>query len=319
MSRPNAYGCAAPHRHSIQCIVPPHMLRVLALRGDAPVREMALNMLRDDREVRDERAEHTTRQPPAMAAGGVRARDAVAATGPDRAIHDGGGRAALPGDLVRGEGDDPTGDEEVDRAYDGAGDVWRLYAEEYGRDSLDGAGMTLRATVHHRRGYNNAFWNGEQMAYGDGDGQIFRTFTELSVVGHEMTHGVVQFSGGLVYQGQSGALNESVSDVFGALTVQRAFGQDAHESDWLVGKGILGPEINGVALRSMKAPGTAYADDLMGRDPQPFHMDLYADTTDDNGGVHINSGIPNHAFYLYAQYLGGRGGLSGWPCSLRFD
>jgi Zn-dependent metalloprotease len=162
------------------------------------------------------------------------------------------------------------------------------------------------ATVQHRRNYNNAFWNGEQMAYGTGDGQIFRTFLELSVIGHEMAHGVIQHSGGLIYENQAGALNESIADVFGALAQQRALRQEVHQADWLIGRGILGAGVNGVALRSMKAPGTAYADDLLGQDPQPWHMDHFVTTTDDNGGVHINSGIPNHAFYLFCSYLGGR-------------
>lgn len=165
--------------------------------------------------------------------------------------------------------------------------------------------MPLVATVHHRRKFNNAFWDGTQMAYGDGDGQIFSTFLETSVIAHEMTHGVVQFSGGLEYQGQSGALNESFSDVFGAMVRQFAEKTDVHASDWLMGKGILGPEIQGVALRSMKMPGTAYSDALLGQDPQPFHMDLYVNTQDDNGGVHINSGIPNHAFFLCCMLMGG--------------
>lgn len=88
--------------------------------------------------------------------------------------------------------------------------------------------------------------------------------------------------------------------------MQRALNQPIHEADWLIGRGILGPGINGVALRSMKAPGTAYSDDLLGQDPQPWHMDHFVTTTDDNGGVHINSGIPNHAFYLFCSYVGGR-------------
>ncbi len=143
------------------------------------------------------------------------------------------------------------------------------------------------------------------MVYGDGDGAIFKKFTELSVIGHEMTHGIVQFSGGLIYQGQSGALNESIADVFGSLTIQKKLSQSACQANWLVGEGILGPIINGLALRSMKAPGTAYNDTVLGQDPQPYHMDYYVDTTSDNGGVHINSGIPNQAFYLYSQYMGG--------------
>lgn len=299
-----------PRREPIHSIVPPHMLRVVAMRGDADMRRMAQALLEVDGAMREMRADTPSflAEPATVAPdfelGAVGRR--AAPLRPDRRVHDGEHRAALPGRLVRSEGDGPTGDPEADAAYDGAGIVFDLYATEYGRDSLDGRGMAIVSTVHHRRDYANAFWNGSQMVYGDGDGRLFRTLTELSVIGHEMTHGVVQHSGGLVYRGQSGALNESVSDVFGALAVQRHRGQEAREADWLIGAGILGPDIDGVALRSMRAPGTAYADDLMGTDPQPYHMDLYVDTTDDNGGVHINSGIPNHAFYLYAQYLGGR-------------
>ncbi|MGI9351876.1 MAG: M4 family metallopeptidase [Rhizobiaceae bacterium] len=268
-------------------------------------------MLTQNEKVRAERAElASSGMMPVEGAPGAFVSTALATVGAqqhacERKIYDGQKKAALPGKLVRNEGDPVTGDEEIDAAYDGAGEVFELYSKEFNRNSLDGNGMPLIATVHHRRNYNNAFWNGAQMAYGDGDGQIFQTFTELSVIGHEMSHGVVQFSGGLIYQGQSGALNESYADVFGSLVVQKKKGQSASEANWLVGEGILGPNINGVALRSMKAPGTAYSDALLGQDPQPYHMDLFVNTTGDNGGVHINSGIPNHAFYLYSNYIGG--------------
>ncbi len=300
------------HHNPIQCIIPPHMLEVMVLRGDSGIRKMAQSMLKQNEEVREERAEQSSggMVPDANRAGmfvtTALAQGCAGTHTCERKIYDGQEKASLPGELARAEGDAPTNDEEVDRAYDGAGDVFGLYSNEFERNSLDGNGMPLVATVHHRRKYNNAFWNGQQMAYGDGDDKIFQTFTELSVIGHEMSHGVVQFSGGLVYQGQSGALNESFADVFGALTVQYKLGQEVHEADWLMGKGILGEDINGVALRSLKAPGTAYSDSLLGRDPQPYHMDFYVSTTSDNGGVHINSGIPNHAFYLYAQYIGGK-------------
>lgn len=299
------------HRHSIACIVPPYMLRVLVLRGEPKIAEMARTLLKQTEKLRDEREELARAGlPPAQPLGGAYASTAVSpAEGlccPDRRIHDGQFRAALPGRLVRAEGADPTGLADADTAYDAAGQVFSLFAEEYGRNSLDGEGMPLVATVHHRRDYNNAFWNGEQMAYGTGDGKVFQTFLELSVIGHEMAHGVIQFSGGLIYENQSGALNESIADVFGALALQRALGQEVHQADWLIGRGILGPGINGAALRSMKAPGTAYSDSLLGQDPQPWHMDQFVTTTDDNGGVHINSGIPNHAFYLFCTYLGGR-------------
>ena len=301
----------APH-NPINCIIPPHMLEVMAMRGDKSVAKMARSMLSQNEKVRAERADQPGgRMVPSQSTPGAFVSSALAGSGAhahtcERKIYDGQRRAALPGKLARGEGDPATGDSEVAAAYDGAGEVFELYSKEYDRDSLDGNGMPLVATVHHRRNYNNAFWNGTQMAYGDGDGQIFQTFTELSVIGHEMSHGVVQFSGGLIYQGQSGALNESFADVFGSLVIQRKQGETASEASWLVGEGILGPDINGVALRSMKAPGTAYSDSLLGQDPQPYHMDLFVNTTGDNGGVHINSGIPNHAFYLFSQYMGGK-------------
>jgi Zn-dependent metalloprotease len=188
----------------------------------------------------------------------------------------------------------------------GAQETFDLYLNQYQRNSLDGNGMTLVSTVHHRSNYNNAFWNGAQMAYGDGDGIIFKPLSgDIAVIGHELSHGVVQFSGGLVYRDQSGALNEHFADVFGSLVKQQNLGQDAAQADWLIGAGILGDGINGSALRSLKAPGTAYDDNLLGKDPQPFHMDDYVITSADNGGVHINSGIPNHAFYLLALMLGG--------------
>ena len=144
------------------------------------------------------------------------------------------------------------------------------------------------------------------MVFGDGDGRYFRRFTvSLDVIGHELTHGVTELTAGLTYRGQSGALNECISDVFGSLVRQRALGQSAQEADWLIGADLFTDAVQGVALRSLKAPGTAYDDPALGKDPQPAHMDHYVQTSDDNGGVHINSGIPNHAFYLAASAIGG--------------
>ncbi|MGJ8668855.1 MAG: M4 family metallopeptidase [Oceanococcus sp.] len=230
---------------------------------------------------------------------------AVNNLGPKRKIYDGQKKAALPGALLRTEAQPKTADQAANEAYEGAGDVYQLYLQVFRRDSLDGNGMDLISTVHHRKAYNNAFWDGTQMAYGDGDGSIFQKFTDLTVIGHELSHGVVQFSGGLVYQDQAGALNESFADVFGSLTEQYKLQQAAHEASWLVGQGVLAPAIQGDALRSMKAPGEAYDDPVLGKDPQPYHMGLYVNTSSDHGGVHVNSGIPNHAFYLLSQYLGG--------------
>jgi Zn-dependent metalloprotease len=175
--------------------------------------------------------------------------------------------------------------------------------------------MRLDSTVHFREDpsepFDNAFWNGSQMIYGDGDGKSFQRFTKcLDVIGHELTHGITQYEAGLAYHGQSGALNESFSDVFGSLVKQWSKKQTAAQADWLIGAGLLGKGVNGIALRSLKKPGSAYDDPLFGgKDPQPGHMKHYVKLADtragDNGGVHINSGIPNHAFYLAASALGG--------------
>lgn len=227
-------------------------------------------------------------------------------SGPDRTVSDAAGSESLPGRTVRREGDDPSGDVAVDEAYDGLGATYALYSQVYGRASIDGAGLPLLASVHYGTSYDNAFWDGGQMVFGDGDGQVFGRFTaSLSVIGHELTHGVTQYTANLDYQGQSGALNESVSDVFGALVEQYARGQSAATASWLIGVGLFTDQVEGEALRSMKAPGTAYDDDVLGKDPQPADMSGYVETSDDNGGVHLNSGIPNRAFYLVASALGG--------------
>jgi Zn-dependent metalloprotease len=220
--------------------------------------------------------------------------------------------SSLPGTLVRSEGDAPTGDPAIDEAYDGSGATYDLFMQEYERHSIDGNGMRLDSTVHYQVGYDNAFWNGRQMVYGDGDEdlpepqRLFNRFTiALDIIGHELTHGVTQFEAGLVYRDQPGALNESFSDVFGSLVKQRLHNQSVTEADWIIGEGLFTPNVNGVGIRSMKAPGTAYDDPVLGKDPQPAHMSDYKDVSYDNGGVHINSGIPNHAFYATAMEMGG--------------
>ncbi|TFB65112.1 M4 family metallopeptidase [Cryobacterium sp. Hz9] len=224
----------------------------------------------------------------------------------DRTISDAGGQERLPGRRVRAEGQAPGSDPAVNEAYDGLGSTQTLFWSQFGRDSVDGFGLPLDATVHYGKQYDNAFWDGERMVFGDGDGEVFNRFTiSLSVIGHELTHGVTQFTANLEYRGQSGALNESISDVFGALVEQHARKQSTAEASWLIGEGLFTDQVEGEALRSMKAPGTAYNDDVLGKDPQPASMAGYVETEDDNGGVHLNSGIPNRAFFLVAESLGG--------------
>jgi Zn-dependent metalloprotease len=138
------------------------------------------------------------------------------------------------------------------------------------------------------------------MTYGDGDGKLFTGFTgAIDVIAHELTHGVTQFTvpgGGLVYEDQSGALNESISDVFGTIVKQWQLKQDPKQADWLIGAGIMTPAV-GKALRSMADPGNTAL--TWSGDDQPGHMSKYVE----GGDVHTNSGIPNHAFYFAAQNL----------------
>ena len=224
-----------------------------------------------------------------------------------RTIFDAKNLESVPGNLVRSEGGKPKGGVPVNEAYNYSGNTYDFYSQVFDRNSIDGKGMRLDSSVHYGEGYNNAFWNGTQMVYGDGDGQIFNRFTiSLDVIGHELTHGVTQYEAALEYQDQPGALNESMSDVFGSLVKQYALKQTAEKADWLIGAGLLTRKVKGVALRSMKAPGTAYDDPTIGKDSQPAHMRDYVNTSSDNGGVHINSGIPNHAFYLTAMEIGGK-------------
>jgi len=224
---------------------------------------------------------------------------------PNRTISDAHHTETLPGRVVRAEGADPVADVAVNEAYDGLGATFALFSEVYGRNSIDGQGLPLDGTVHYGSLYDNAFWNGDRMVFGDGDGQVFGRFTSsYTVVGHELTHGVTQYTAGLVYKDQPGALNESISDVFGSLVEQYAKKQTAATASWLIGEGLFTKSVHGVALRSMKAPGTAYDDPRLGKDPQPADFAHYVKTTDE-GGVHLNSGIPNHAFYLVAHRLGG--------------
>ena len=293
----------------LHCIVPPHILRAIAERGDAQQRAAALRTLAVSERLRGRR-ETLGAWDVAPPAGEKR-----------RSVFDARGSFELPGRLARAEGSMPGKDHAVNEAYDGAGATYDLYRDVYDRRSIDDRGMRLDATVHYGVDYNNAFWNGTQMVYGDGDGRLFGRFTAaVEVIGHELSHGVVQHEAGFVYRGQPGALNESFADVFGTLVKQRMLGQTVKEADWLVGKGLFTRAVRGKAIRSLAAPGTAYDDDVLGHDPQPAHMKGYVDAEGDDGAVHINSGIPNHAFYLAAMVIGGhaweRTGLV-WYLALR--
>lgn len=290
--------------HPLNCILPPYILRAIADRGTAEQQAKANQTLLLTARFREQRQV-------AVVSLDMAARTAQA-DHKDRNVYDAQHTSTLPGTLIRKEGDPPVADVAVNEAYDGAGATYDLYLDTYQRNSIDDRGMAINSSVHYQVGYDNAFWNGQQMVYGDGDEdlpesqRLFNRFTiAVDVIGHELTHGVTQYEANLVYSYQSGALNESMSDVFGSLVKQRLLGQTADQADWIIGEGLFTSNVHGVGIRSMKAPGTAYDDPVLGKDPQPASMSDYVNTTSDNGGVHINSGIPNHAFYVTSVEIGG--------------
>jgi Zn-dependent metalloprotease len=186
---------------------------------------------------------------------------------------------------------------------------WDFYWQLFSRNSIDNRGLRIKQYVHYDKGLDNAYWDGRRMVYGDGDGLVFTSFTsDIDVIGHELTHGVTENEANLDYENQAGAMNESFSDIFGIMIKQRFNNQDVKKSNWLIGeKVMIGVKY---ALRSLKAPGAAYINHPeLGTDPQPATMDKYQDLPNtqsgDWGGVHINSGIPNFAFYVAAYNMGG--------------
>lgn len=296
--------------HAACSIAPPDWLSKVAFDGDPDQREAALSALAASASMRTQRS----------MLGRIRLSlgDSVANqiagldVTPERrqTVYDNQnqGRSNLPGERARREDDGPVSDSAVNDAFDGSAATYDFYLEVHGRDSLDGNGMELVSSVHYGVDFDNAFWNGAQMVYGDGSDRLFRKGAltgSLDVVAHELTHGLTEVTAGLHYSKQSGALNEHFSDAFGSLVRQRHLRESADQADWLIGAGTLVPSL-GRALRSMSDPGTAFEGDR-----QPGHMDDYVDLPDDNnprndnGGVHINSGIPNRAFYLVATGLGG--------------
>ncbi|MEU2430399.1 M4 family metallopeptidase [Streptomyces sp. NPDC007861] len=280
-------------------ILPPHLLDRLLEADDPLVAAHARRTLEHD-------AVHRTRRRVTTVCGPTAVSSVAVADTAQCTIYDAAHQKRAPGTEVNLASSGAAGDATALRAHTGLNATLDLYLKVYGRRSIDNDGLPLNATVRYGEKYDNAFWDGEQMVFGDGDGNLFLDFTiPLDIVGHELTHGVTQYTANLTYYGQPGALNESLSDVFGSLIKQYALDQTAGQADWLIGAGLFTPAVNGKGLRSLAAPGTAYDDAQLGKDPQPATMRDYVQTSRDNGGVHINSGIPNHAFYQLAIALGG--------------
>jgi Zn-dependent metalloprotease len=288
--------------HQTFCsIIPPYILDHMSQSSDAKVRRIAIEAIEQSSAARAVRATMTM----------MAAFAAIPSPGTrrHRLVYDvkNGGFDQLPGTLVRSEHDPKSDDQAVNEAYSYAGTTYNFYKRLFGRNSLDDHGMTLISSVHLGQKLNNAFWTGDQMCYGDGDGQIFIRFTKsLDVVGHELTHGVVSHTCNLEYKNESGALNEHFADVFGSLVKQWRRRQTVKKADWLIGADIMGPGTSAKSLRTFTEAKAYENDPLLGTDPQPKHLKNKYKGTADYGGVHINSGIPNHAFYLVAMELGGK-------------
>ncbi|PSB04947.1 M4 family metallopeptidase [Merismopedia glauca] len=296
--------CNNPSCHNpLHCFLPPHVIDRLTESEDPEIRRLAIDAKASAAAARAVRSTLATM--PMMAA-----IPSPAGTKYRLVYNAENRRFPLPGTLVRSEGDPPVTDEAVNEAYDYSGVTYDFYKDIFGRNSLDNRGMSLISSVHFGSRENNAFWTGDQMLYGDGDGRLFISFTKaIDVVAHELTHGVITNTSNLKYELQSGALNEHFADAMGAMVKQKYLNQTVDRADWLNGDAIMGPGTTAKSLRTFKE-GKAYENDpLLDTDPQPKHMRDFVvlpnDPLNDNGGVHINSGIPNHAFYRVALEIGG--------------
>jgi len=292
-------------REPINCIIPPHILKNIAEKGIPSQSEKALMTLVSTEQLRGRRVGLSSMSTlfPSVDTG---------VKGKNRVVYSAKNGLSLPGVVVRRENEPPIADEAANEAFDGSGDTYDLFHDIYARHSIDDRGFSLDSTIHYQVSYDNAFWDGAQMVYGDGDedlpeaDRIFNRFTvSLDVIGHELTHGLIQNECKLIYWDQAGALNESFADVFGILVKQYKLKESVVESDWTIGSDIFTKNVKAIGLRSMIQPGTAYDDPIIGKDPQPAHMNEYVITSADNAGVHINSSIPNRAFCLTAIEIGG--------------
>ena len=234
-----------------------------------------------------------------------------------RSVYDAANGETLPGRLVRSEGGKSARDPAAEQAFDNAGIALAFFKEVFGRNSVDGKGLAIVSAVHYSREFQNAMWNGRQMIYGDGDHEIGNFTAALDIIAHELSHGVSQYliPGGLGVErlpvaerefkeqrytlaGQSGALNESFSDVMGSLVKQWNAGETVAQANWLIGEKVLARGL-GRAVRSLKSPGNERV--TWRGDEQMRSMAQYYEGCD----VHDASGIPNHAFYLAARKIGG--------------
>lgn len=288
--------------HNCGCtcfIVPPNVLEKLSQDNGLSAEERkafadAAKFEREWRKARSIRAEVSLAAQTLLPSGLT----AAPALPPAVTVFDARHHTTLPGTLIP----DPetSADPTCKRTFTETTAVATFYKSVFGRNSIDNAGMAMISSIHYSVNYNNAFWNGGQMVYGDGDGNIFIDFTKGNdVIGHELTHGVTQHTLALTYENQAGGLNESISDVFGSMFRQWQANQTVANADWLIGKDIMGPGAIArgyTCLRDMSNPAAGHC-----LSPQPTTFSQYKDGMD----PHESSGIPNFAFYKAAMAIGG--------------
>ena len=298
------------HFNPLRCIVPPYMLDKLVISDNNNIADPAINSsfrshrFRSDRIYFQQASVHTKKV--------LGARSATA--GPpvlNMVVYDNKHRTdfSRAKKVWDSENNQSVSSRDARNVIEGGKASWDFYYSLFGRNSIDNNGFQLNHYFHYDRLLDNAYWDGRRMIYGDGDHIIFASFTsDMDIIGHELTHGVTENEANLDYENQPGALNESFSDIFGILIKQRSLNHDVKKANWLIGEKVL--KGKKYALRSMKEPGKAYVNHpILGSDPQPATMDDYVNLPNtpagDYGGVHINSGIPNYAFYVTAFNIGG--------------
>ena len=278
------------HPEAVCCFVPDYLFEQVIKEGTNEERDKAVHILKLSERLRAQRHFLTTIDPKRFGIGGHTERRRVVYD-----MHNIGDDNLLPGDPVRYEDSSDIGDSCVDKCYNNTGLVYDFYKQVFSRNSLDNEGMVLHSSVHFDEELDNAFWNGRQMTYGDGGGGFIKagTLTDLIVIAHELTHGVTQYEANLRYSGQSGGLNESMSDVFAIMCDQWVNKQSSHDSHWLIGKDMM---VRGEALRNMKNPGSAHPGDRQISHIRDFREGM---------GPHTSSGIPNKVFYTACTKVGG--------------
>jgi len=284
--------------HCTCCIVPKDVLERLA--GDkklsAELRKAAADSAKLSDAMRSLRNQYGVLAGLAQAAG---AHLVDLAAAPKVTVYDSRNTQTLPGTPVKSP--KTSKDASAKRCFTETSSVAEFYKSVFGRNSVDNAGMTLMSSIHFGHNYNNAMWNGQQMVYGDGDGKLFIDFTKGNdVIGHELTHGVTQYSLQLAYSGDAGGLNESVSDCFGSMFRQWEANQDVNSADWLIGADIMGSVAKSrgfKCLRNMAKPA-----DKAALAPQPTKYSQITPGMD----PHYSSGPPNLAFCTACKTLGGK-------------